>query len=353
MKPYPEHFRSIPVHFILCTERTGSSMLTTMLNASDEILSTSEELFALYFYPKYKHKVQWSEEDVDHFIYELTLMHEDHIQMYFSDVSVLKQSMLEQKQNLPYQDLVRLIYLHFIDLKDKTRVKVIVDKQIKFLYHLKEVNRIFPDSKFIVLHRDVRDNVVSRRNKKMNDSDSYIYLAGIWNDTYSKVEELIRRYGRQVLPVKYEELVKEPVKELQKICAFLNVTYDPAMLNFHENFSAYLTAKKEVVGEDYYQSVIHLHDAMLKPLDANKIGYWKTHMDKATAAKIAGICYKTGQSLGYDLAEPFGVTPLSIYDKLNVWYARLMRYHYIRFYLALPLWVKLAIKKLRGKPKRP
>ena len=47
---------AIQIHFVLCTERTGSSMLSLMLNLNQEVISPSEEQFALYFYKKYKNK---------------------------------------------------------------------------------------------------------------------------------------------------------------------------------------------------------------------------------------------------------------------------------------------------------
>ena len=45
---------AIQIHFVLCTERTGSSMLSLMLNLNQEVISPSEEQFALYFYKKHK-----------------------------------------------------------------------------------------------------------------------------------------------------------------------------------------------------------------------------------------------------------------------------------------------------------
>ena len=49
-----QQIERIPIHFILCTERTGSSLLSLMLNISPKVLSPSEEPFALFLYNKYK-----------------------------------------------------------------------------------------------------------------------------------------------------------------------------------------------------------------------------------------------------------------------------------------------------------
>ncbi|MFN6038682.1 MAG: hypothetical protein ACK452_09460, partial [Bacteroidota bacterium] len=84
----------IPVHLILCTERTGSSMLAAMLNTSDEILCASEELFALYFYDKYHNKIKWTESEIKKFVEELMLMLENSPEIYFSNSEILFKNLI-------------------------------------------------------------------------------------------------------------------------------------------------------------------------------------------------------------------------------------------------------------------
>ena len=71
-----EKLDSIPVHFILCTERTGSSLLSLMLNLHPNILSPSEEPFALYFWKKYRNKENWSEDDIVKYVDQFFLLAE-------------------------------------------------------------------------------------------------------------------------------------------------------------------------------------------------------------------------------------------------------------------------------------
>lgn len=121
---------------------------------------------------------------------------------------------------MPYPLLIRLIYWHFFDLKDKSQLKVIVDKQIKFLYYIKDVLKIFPDSKYIILTRDVRDNVLIRKKRNLHITSDVVYLAGIWNDTYKNVEYLFQHLPKEkILVVHYEDLITNTSNVIQKICA--------------------------------------------------------------------------------------------------------------------------------------
>jgi hypothetical protein len=73
----------ISIHFILCTERTGSSLLCLMLNLHPEIISPSEEPFALYLYPNYHKIVTWTDEDIAYYVEDFFLLAEKNMALYF------------------------------------------------------------------------------------------------------------------------------------------------------------------------------------------------------------------------------------------------------------------------------
>lgn len=324
-------------------------MLTAMLNESPEVLSTSEELFALYLYPRYANKTRYTEKEIDQFIREFYLLSERNLTMYFAPLSVLKTVMMQEKDNLPFQKLCRLIYFHFLDLKDKSEIKMIVDKQIKYLYHLKRLKKIFPDAKIIVLVRDVRDNILSRKKRKLNESTDYLYLSAIWNDTYKNAAELLDGNNNNILLLRYEDLVTDPQSHLKRVCEFLGIAYSDSMLSFHETFNRFLEAKKEEIGEEFYSKVKDFHSGMREPVSTDKIGKWKGEIDQVTAGKIATLCGSTARRFGYDLSLPYPPVPLSFTDHLRVLHAQWKRFYFLRFYMWLPVAVKLLIKRVRGK----
>lgn len=341
--------QNLPVHFILCTERTGSSLLITILNQSPEILGTSEELFALYLYPKYHRKVRYSSDEIKQLVREFVYLSEKNLKLSFSDIQVFENNLLRYKDHLPYSTLIRLIYWHFLDLKDKSQLKVIIDKQIKFLYYMEDVLKVFPDSKFIILTRDVRDNVLVRKKRNMHITSDVVYLSAIWNDTYKSVRHLFHRIDTQkILVVHYEDLILNTASVIEKICEFVGVKYFPEMLNFQETYKQFLELKRPLIGEQFYKRTLDFHSGLFKPISKEKLGLWKQELNTVQLQKIATICGVTARYLNYDLYE-YGTTPLNLFDRWQILRAKWRRYWFLKIYLKIPFSIKILIKKLRGK----
>lgn len=348
MNPDIQKIEKLPIHLILCTERTGSSLLNAILNQSPEILANSEELFALYLYPKYAHKTQYSEKEIHTLVHDFVYLCEKNINMFFFDIKIFEQNLMQYRNHLPFQTLIRLIYWHFLDLKDKSQLKIIVDKQIKFLYYIDDVLKIFPDSKFVILTRDVRDNVLIRKKRNMHKTSDVIYLAGIWNDTYKNVKYLFEKVDNtKIKIIHYEDMISNTETVVNEICNFFNVQYFTEMLNFQDNYKKYLELKRSKTGETYYKRTLEFQSSLLKPISKDKIGIWKNELHNEQLQKIATICGKTAKYLQYNLYE-YGTKKLSIFDTLQLLKAFISRYWFLKLYLKLPVQLKIFIKKIKG-----
>jgi hypothetical protein len=349
MTPDIHHIERLPIHLILCTERTGSSLLNAILNQSPEILANSEELFALYLYPKYARKTKYTEKEIKKLVHDFIWLSEKNLRMFFSDPSVFEQNLMKFKDHLPYQTLIRLIYWHFLDLKDKSQLKVIIDKQIKFLYYIEDVLDIFPDSKYLILTRDVRDNVLIRKKRNLHSTSDIIYLAGIWNDTYKNVKYLFEKVNpNKIKIIHYEDLIQQTEQTVREICEFFEVRYFKEMLNYQDNYKKYLEIKRSIIGEAYYQRTLDFQSSLLKPISKDKINLWKKELNTEQLQKIATVCGNTARYLQYDLYE-YGAKKLNLSDKWQLLKANMHRYQFLKLYLKLPIWLKIWIKKIRNK----
>ncbi|MFN5460815.1 MAG: sulfotransferase family protein [Bacteroidota bacterium] len=340
-----EKIKKIPIHFIFCTERTGSSMLTTMLNINKEVLCTSEELFSLYFYRRYKDKNKWSEKEISKFCIDLKLLMENSPEIYFSDFKTLQNNLTAFKENLDFQLLIRIIYLHFIENKNKEEIKVIVDKQIKFLFHLETVKEIFPESKIIVLTRDIRDNVISKSRRKINSNSNLLFHAGTWNETYKNVARLFELYPNKIFILHYEKLVTETEKTLINICSQLGVEFHKEMIEFNRYFSDFIELKSDEKNKSELSEIKVFHESMFKPVDSKLAGQWEQKLDKKTAIKIATVGYETGLKLGYDFGKPYGLSILNPVELKQIYKAYNNTTRLFNFYLKMPLGLKLFIKR--------
>ena len=104
---------------------------------------------------------------------------------------------------------------------------------------------LWPETKFVHLIRDGRDVCLSMMNWKKADSSAGQFSA--WKEdrvsTGALWWELNVRLGRQdggsLAPelyheVRYEALISEPEETCANLCDFLGLSYDDAMLKFHE-----------------------------------------------------------------------------------------------------------------------
>ena len=154
-----------------------------------------------------------------------------------------------------YADFVARLF----DLIGKKHGKTFVgDKTPGYVRHVALLHKLFPKAKFVHLIRDGRDVCLSmlaweglhkgagRLHSFAADPVGSIALLWEW------LVRLGREQGAQLpagwyCEIKYESLVADPADAARDLCAFLELPFDPAMLQYHagrERQGAGLSAKK-------------------------------------------------------------------------------------------------------------
>jgi Sulfotransferase family len=141
-------------------------------------------------------------------------------------------------------------YAHFVtelfDLHGHVKGKFLVgEKSPGYVRHVPTLHALWPEAKFVHLIRDGRDVALSvldwRKGKHtagrfpMWDEDP-VTTTALWWEWHVR---LGREAGALLGPeryyeLRYESLVAHPETECAKLCDFLAVPYDAAMLRFHE-----------------------------------------------------------------------------------------------------------------------
>jgi hypothetical protein len=340
-----EQIDRLKIHFVLCTERTGSSLLSMMLNINSKILSPSEEPFALYFYSKYKNKTNWTDEDIAEYVDAFWLMAEKNLKLYFTSKKQLLNNLVKHKDVLNYERLIKITYLNFLEPKSKEQIEIIVDKQIKYFFHLPQIVKIFPSAKFIILTRDVRDNIVSKSQRGLNWINNPIFLSSLWKYTYSNINYL-KANQKDFIIIKYENVVTNTKNELVTICEFLNIPYQPKMENTDSVYEAFLKSKSEKVGAEFIASLENFHSGMFSQPNTSKIGIYKKEGNAKLMNKVSVFCQDLLKNLSYEV-EVKETSKLSITDYWFIFLAYLYRPFLLSFYFKIPLSLKLLIKKIR------
>lgn len=102
--------------------------------------------------------------------------------------------------------------------------------------HFDRLLRVWPKARYVHLLRDGRD--VARSCIGMGWAGNVWYGAQRWIDAQDLWEGLAPRLAPgQHHELRYEDLIRDPAGELGRLCAFLGVEYDPAMLDYAKNSS--------------------------------------------------------------------------------------------------------------------
>lgn len=128
-------------------------------------------------------------------------------------------------ENLAHDDLVR----SFVEQKREPGRALVATVHRNF----QRIPAIFPGARYIHLLRDPRD--VARSSIKMGWAGNVYYGVDHWIASERDFEALERQVPpERILTLHHRNLVRDPEGELARVCAFLGLAYDPAMLRYHE-----------------------------------------------------------------------------------------------------------------------
>ena len=184
--------------FVICTLRSGSTLLRVLLNSHSQIRAPHE-------------------------------LHLRHVSVGF-DETWSERSMSElglDRRGAEYLLWDRILHRELA----ASGKAVIADKTPNNVFIVDRLREAWPDARFIYLLRHPGAIVRSRQAYKGEGSD----------DDVERNVRLIRRYcealeaARQTYDghtVRYEDLTAEPERELRTICSFLGLAYEPGMLEY-------------------------------------------------------------------------------------------------------------------------
>lgn len=181
------------------------------------------------------------------------------------------------------------------------------DSTHRYGYHMNQIRRHLPEAHFVHVIRDGRDAAVLARLshswQAFSDLESH---AREWLNRIQRFRQEAVACSEFYLEVRYEDLVTNPEPVLKEICGFLQLSYSPAMLAYHQRASQRLD---ELEGIDRFRRHIPkderlrgLHaDLLTRPADPSQIGRWRRELDPAEIAAYQEIAGELLQALGYPL----------------------------------------------------
>lgn len=362
-KVNPETLKNIPVHFIVGLGRSGTTLVTSILNNHPQVLSAPESRFILYCLQPYKDKKSFTKTEADEFMDIIFSIKESRfvsLKFWFIDKEKLRKDIYSFLPDISFKELCKLVYLNSYLSQGKSGVKVIIDKNPPYTLHLEKFMKLFPGAKFIGLTRDYRDNALSRHQFHFDSIKSIIYHGIIWNEYNRNLVRAGKKYPGRMLLLRYEDMVNNPEENITRIYNFLGI--DPSVRS-KEDPAAYKGYFDKILSElkPHEQEIfMQMHGRVIQKVDASKVDKWKSQLPPYYIACLDYVCGKTGGSFGYKNAPEIsaGVSP---WTKLLIYFQKLYRLQesFIhRNYYRSPVWLrkyarsfKNSLRKIAFQPK--
>ncbi len=275
--------------YILGIGRSGSTLLTALLNNHAEMKAVPEVPLVLFFANEFKN------------INEKSQKLENLAKDYLEHIQLIRPKSLVNISNVDftgisynsYAEFCKKVFEQFAVINSKGQKKVYIDKNPQYSLFISAIRTIDHEAKFIVLVRDYRDNVLSRKKKQNNKPTNIAYNA-FRNRFFLK--QLVKNCNNKDCKIiTYEDLVSNPQEKLLEICSFLNVEFNDSIFNIPEYQQSDLEVDFNPLNE-----FIHTHFSQLnKPITTNAIGKWKKEFSKNEVTLIESICGRYGSYFGY------------------------------------------------------
>lgn len=277
--------------FVVGSDRSGTTLLRLMLTCHPKIAIPPESIFALQLYPAWGNVLLERSEQV------ASLCNELYSDSRFREWKV-ERAALEQaiKDRIPlrFADLVSLVYETYAQQHQPAATRW-GDKNPKYAMHLTWIWGLFPDAKVIHIIRDGRAvfNSFLEANRKAGRTlwpEEVSAAARSWTLRLTQARQ--HRSNPNYREVFYEALVKSPESELGQICGFLDLEYDPVMLEFAE-----VNRREELVPKHRTA----WHDATLMPVQEVRVEAWQRTLSPSSIAHFELMAGHHLLSCGYPL----------------------------------------------------
>jgi hypothetical protein len=203
----------------------------------------------------------------------------------------------------------RAIYLTYAEQHAKPRWG---DKTPKYSLAMREIEDALPEARFVHLIRDARAVALSRVKMVEGRGEKPPNPAGVAGRWAKRIRQA-RVEGEALggyLEVRYEDLVADTERTLREVCEFVDLDFEPVMLDYHEHASERLAEiardlpdaegkRKGVVAGEHRLKV---HAMAKEPPSLERISSWRTKLSAADRR----ACEEAAGDLLAELGYPVG-----------------------------------------------
>ena len=293
-----------PAPFIVGATRSGTTLLRLMLDAHPEMAIPSETHFIPDLIKAYRLESASPER-----LCEVVTSHRRWGDFHLDGAELLER--LRSIDPINPGDATRAFFELYAEREGKSRWG---DKTPGYVREMHRIESVLPEARFIHLVRDGRDVALSVLS--MNWGPSTVPEAAFrWKKRILRAREQAPRIGHYV-EIRYEDLVRNTEDTLRRICEFIDLPYDEAMLRYHERAEERLREKARDLdrGPDKEpqpaEARMESHALATEPPDPERVERWRTEMsaeDRAVYEELAGDLLA---DLGYEVEDAAAKRPV-------------------------------------------
>jgi hypothetical protein len=191
---------------------------------------------------------------------------------------------LEKRADLTARDL----FVAVVDFYRPAADLRAIEKTPRHVLHLDTIGTAFPDALFVAVARDPIDVASSLLGVPFESSRSVLSHAQRWTESIQASQTYSRVYPARLKTVVYEQLVQQPEAMVRDLCAFVDLPYEPAMLEEFGREAARNVGRGEAWKRDVRTGVI-----------VDRKGVWRTRMTPGQAWLVAQSTRAHRREFGY------------------------------------------------------
>lgn len=286
------------VNYIIGIGRSGTSLLMSLLGSHPAIHTPPENYFSVFFAKAFSSKKSFT-------IKEIELINRFNIafgklQPYVGFEYQMPEKILKQGFDGTYLELCKIIYSSFkhIPFPDKNP-DIFIDKNPSNTLFLKKLNSFNPEAKYILMIRDYRGNLLSRKESINLLSPNIVFNAIRWTFFTRRALRWKKKFPDKVMTIRYEDLVENPDKWIEIVFSFLEV--DPILsknLQKQER-TGYVNYKEDPEIEKSTRARKKYED-LSKPIFKNRVNKWKDNLSPGEISIADIFCHKVGSEFNYN-----------------------------------------------------
>ncbi len=267
---------------VLGVSRSGTTLLKEMLDRHPAVAIPSESYFIPQLWARHG-----ARPDVDRMLDDLGRL--ERIRQWGVEPSAVHRRV---GTGATFAEMIRAVYELYAEARGKARYG---DKTPAYMQSLDLLDHVFPEAHYVHIVRDGRDagrSFLAMRRRPRFDWSRPRGLGAFacqWREEVERARWFgCTRVAGRYLELRYEDLVSEPEVVLRKVCAQLDLEYEPAMLAYYE---------------DVDEARLQDHPGLAHP-PTPRARTWRDELSAAQVERFEAVAGQLLSELGYDRAYP-------------------------------------------------